>query len=197
MSILFVAVIRNTAAHQRVPVGILHNVPGVKIHSREDPLSCPSPSPMVSCWAQSKPDGDTENFLRIFCLPRRSQQDLPWHIATNNANAPVSWTSPGFTIPPCGMANPWLSSCSIPFSLQDLLDGHHLTGTEQGTVKKIALQPSSALIFPYLQPWHVALGGHGAHVALVDKAGAHEWHCQVGMEHIGGTNGQTGTTCLH
>lgn len=28
MSILFVMVIRNTAAHQQVPVGILHNMPG-------------------------------------------------------------------------------------------------------------------------------------------------------------------------
>lgn len=41
------------------------------------------------------------------------------------------------------------------------------------------------------------LGGHGAHVALVDRAGANGWHCQVGMEHIGGTSGQTGTTCMY
>lgn len=40
------------------------------------------------------------------------------------------------------------------------------------------------------------LGGHGAHVALVDREGANGWHCQVGMEHIGVTNGQTGTTCM-
>ena len=34
------------------------------------------------------------------------------------------------------------------------------------------------------------LGGHGAHVALMDKPGAHAWHCQMGMEHIHGTDGQ-------
>lgn len=44
--------------------------------------------------------------------------------------------------------------------------------------------------------WVALLGGHGTQVALVDRAGAQEWHCQVGMEHIGGTSGWTGTTCV-
>lgn len=64
---------------------------------------------------------------------------------------------PWFHHTPSGTANPWLSSCSIPFPPQDLLDGHRVTGTGQGTVKKTALQPSSALTFPRLQPWRVAL----------------------------------------
>lgn len=37
----------------------------MKIHNREDPLSCPSPSPMASSWAQGKLDGGTESFLRV------------------------------------------------------------------------------------------------------------------------------------
>lgn len=64
---------------------------------------------------------------------------------------------PWFHHTPCGMASPWFSSCSIPFSPQDLLDGYHVSGTGQGTVKKIVLQPSSVLIFPCLQPWNMAL----------------------------------------
>lgn len=69
-----------------------HPAQHVKIHDEEDPLSCSCPSPMASCWAQTKLDGDTEFFESCPRIQwdRDSQHDLLWHIAISNASAPVS-----------------------------------------------------------------------------------------------------------